>query len=65
MELPGAFFSPSSKNEKKIHHEKIFYIPRKWNFLMELSCISGNGNPKKLLVFQEVTSHAREMKKPL
>ena len=29
----------------------------------ELSYISGNGNPKKLLIFQEVTVHARKMKR--
>ena len=30
---------------------------------MELSYISGNGSPKKLLIFQEVTFRARKMKK--
>ena len=30
---------------------------------MELSYISGNGNPKKLLIFQEVTFRTRKMKK--
>ena len=30
---------------------------------MELSHISGNGSPKKLLIFQEVTFRARKMKK--
>ena len=30
----------------------------------ELSHISGNGNPKKLLIFQEVTFRARKVKKP-
>ena len=29
----------------------------------ELSYISGNGNPKKLLIFQEVTFQARKIKK--
>ena len=31
---------------------------------MELFYISGNRNPKKLLIFQEVTSRAQKMKKP-
>ena len=30
---------------------------------MELSYISGKGNPKNLLIFQEVTFLARKMKK--
>ena len=31
----------------------------------KLSCISGNGNPKKLLIFQEVIFRARKMKNPI
>ena len=30
---------------------------------MELSYISGNGNPKKVLIFKEVTFRARKIKK--
>ena len=32
---------------------------------MELSYISGNGNPKKLLIFQEVTFCAQKVTKNL
>ena len=31
----------------------------------ELAYISGNGNPKKLLIFQKVTFRARKIKKKL
>ena len=47
--------------------KKLSLYFRKRNYLifqeMELSYISGNGNPKKLLIFQEVTFRARKNKK--
>ena len=55
MELSGSnvkkFLKFSQKNAFLIFKES------------ELSYISGNGNPKKLLIFQEVTVHARKMKR--
>ena len=79
METPKTFLTFSQEKAFLIFQEtetpkrKLFLYFRKRKYRkkflivweMELACISGNGNPKKLLVFQEVTSHAREMKKPL
>ena len=42
-------FTPSSKNEKKIHPEKLSYIFSNESF----SYISGNRNPEKFLIFKE------------
>ena len=53
------FLRPESKNRKKSS-----YIFRKWNSpapnIKKKNYISGNNNPKKLLLFQEVTFHARK-----
>ena len=44
-------FTPSSKNEKKMHPEKLSYIFSNESF----SYISGNRNPEKFLIFKETT----------
>ena len=66
----------SSSNIKKFlifSQKKDFLIfretetPKKFLIFQEreLSYISGNGNPKRLLIFEEVTFQARKMKKTL
>ena len=49
---------PPPPPQKKKKKKKIIIFQE-----MELSHISGNGSPKKLLIFQEVTFRARKMKK--
>ena len=72
---PG-LYSPSSKNKKDSPSENFLYFrkrkPRK-NFLYflifqkteirkKIHYISGNRNPRKLLIFQEVSLQAQKMK---
>ena len=44
--------------ENKYHRKKFVLFQE-----TELSYISGNGNPKKLLIFQEVTFQAQKIKR--
>ena len=58
-------FQPKLENNKKIHRKKISFASGKWNFLTlilkisyifskeSFSYILQNGNPEKILIFQE------------
>ena len=65
MQLPGTLLGPSSKNKNNPSKENFLYflvlILKNFLYSQENPCFLRNGDPKKLLIFQEVTFVAEKL----
>ena len=70
-EMDPALFKTRLEKKKKLPSKKVLIISGNatfwlyYSYISEITYISGNGNPKIRLIFQEVTFQARKNKKKI